>query len=651
MRVGKSGLLIALSLSVAFGAAGCQSAHHPTALLSAAPQAEAPALKPAETPAPGKVQTESSAAPVQVPKPQPKTDPVTDLISKVEKEYQAGQSNFMAGDQQDAKTHFDAAYDLLMNSSLDLHGDVRLQQEYDKVLAGVNSTMQAMDQQEQSGSDQATQKAEPAPIDEVNEATPPVDQNVKAKAEAEVKETHSDLPLMLTDPVAAYINYFSSPRGHEKLEHALEDSGRYQPMIQKILKQEGVPQDLIYLALAESGFHPLALSRAGARGMWQFMGSRAKAYGLKRDGWVDEREDPEKSTMAAAHHLKDLYHEFGDWYLAMAAYNSGPGTVQQAVKRTGYADFWQLYNRNVLPRETKNYVPIILAVAIMAKNPAQYGLDDIVKDPPITYDTVSISYPVDLHLVAQCVGVPVETIQELNPSLLRWSTPKDGEFDLHLPQGTADEYQTAIAAIPEDMRVWWRYYDVSDGDTLASIAHTYHVTSEALLKANSLDDESDLQAGSKLIIPIAPGRHSVADLRSYTRRATRYHVRRGDTVESVATNFGVPPIMVRRWNWLRGNSLRGRRVIYIHTPVMPKPEEVKRFMAKESVRRDSVKSQKKRELASSKAIVHHRVKPGETLYSIASAYNTSVNALKRENGIMDVAALRAGTILIIHGNR
>ena len=154
-----------------------------------------------------------------------------------------------------------------------------------------------------------------------------------------------------------------------------------------------MPQDLIYLAQAESGFHPTALSRAGARGIWQFMASRAKGYGLERNLWLDERQDPERSTRAAAEHLKDLYKQFGDWYLAMAAYNSGPGTVQQAVKRTGYADFWELYKRNVLPRETRNYVPIILAVAIMAKNPAQYGLDDIVREQPVPTDTVKIDYP------------------------------------------------------------------------------------------------------------------------------------------------------------------------------------------------------------------------------------------------------------------
>ena len=174
---------------------------------------------------------------------------------------------------------------------------------------------------------------------------------------------------MLNDQVAMFINYFSSTKGRHTLEHGLARAGRYREMISQTLKQEGVPQDLIYLAMAESGFQPLAVSRASARGMWQFMSGSGALYGLERNWWVDDRQDPEKSTRAAAHYLKDLYAQLGDWYLAMAAYNSGAGTVQHAVERTGYADFWELYRRGVLPQETRNYVPIIVAVTIMAKNP------------------------------------------------------------------------------------------------------------------------------------------------------------------------------------------------------------------------------------------------------------------------------------------
>jgi membrane-bound lytic murein transglycosylase D len=218
----------------------------------------------------------------------------------------------------------------------------------------------------------------------------------------------------MTDQVAGYISYFSN-RGRGVFERALIRSGRYRDMMAAILREEGVPQDLIYLAQAESGFHPTAVSRAGARGIWQFMGGRARGYGLEHNLYIDDRQDPEKSTRAAAHHLKDLYSQFGDWYLAMAAYNSGPGTVQAAVKRTGYADFWELYRRNVLPRETRNYVPIILAVTIMAKNPAQYHLSHLALDPPAAYDTLTIDYPVDLHLAADCVGATAEQLLDLNP--------------------------------------------------------------------------------------------------------------------------------------------------------------------------------------------------------------------------------------------
>src|SRR5258707_2681793 len=288
---------------------------------------------------------------------------------------------------------------------------------------------------------------------------------------------------MMTDQVAGYISYFSN-RGRGTFERAFSRSGSYQDMMVAILKEEGVPEDLIYRAQAESGFHPLAVSRVGARGIWQFMGSRARGYGLTHSMYVDDRQDPEKSTRAAAHHLKDLYNQFGDWYLAMAAYNSGPGTVQAAVKRTGYADFWELYRRNVLPKETRNYVPIILAVTIMTKNLSQYGFDDVSMDEPAAYDSVAISYPVDLRLVAECVDATQAQVQELNPSLLRLTTPREGTFDLHLPAGTKSKYQTAIAEIPRDIRLWWRYHKVQPGDTVASLSRQYHMPAKTIMAAH-----------------------------------------------------------------------------------------------------------------------------------------------------------------------
>ena len=633
MRIGQLKLAILIAVAAVLGSVACQTAQRPAALLPSQ-QAGAPTLT-ATAAAPTLPTADPKAASVPPSeKAEPKPDPVADLIAQVEKQYQSGQENYKAGHLEAAKQDFDRAFNLLLESPLEIRSDDRLQHEFDRLLDGVNGLeLEAL----QQGDGFTEQKSEPAPIDEANEVTYPVDPSIKAKAEAEVKETHSDLPLMLTDPVAGYITYFST-RGRGTLENALARGGRYREMIERVLKQEGVPQDLIYLAQAESGFHPLAVSRAGARGMWQFMASRARGYGLERDWWVDERQDPEKATRAAARHLKDLYNQFGDWYLAMAAYNSGPGTVQSAVKRTGYADYWELYKRNVLPKETRNYVPIILAVTIMAKNPMQYGLEDVVPEKPVPYDTVKIDYPVDLRLAAECVDSSAATLQDLNPSLLRWTTPKNQEFELHLPAGTKERYLSAIAAVPADMRVWWRYHDVAPADTLASIAHAYRTSPRAIAEANNIDEYEQLSADSKLIIPVAPGKHPFSeDGATYSRRATRYKIRTGDTVQSVADNFGVPTAMVRRWNHVKGDSLRGRHVLYIHLPVAPSSSEAA-VVAK-------AKSTKNLHGTATNQTVRHKVQRGETLYSIAKSHNTTVAALKQSNG--NLATLRPGMILVI----
>ena len=645
------------------------------------PQAQAPALIAASSP-PDPHQQKPAAAEPQSKAPVPsalQVDPIGDLIARVEKEYQSGQDNYRAGHLEAAKQNFDSAFNQLLGSGFDLRSDDRLQRELDRILDGINGLELAALQQ---GDGFAEQKSEPAPIDEANELTPTVDENVKAKAEAEIKSTHSDLPLMMTDQVAGYINYFSN-RGRGTVERALARSGRYEDMIRRTLQEEGVPQDLIYLAQAESGFHPLAVSRAGARGMWQFMGSRAKGYGLERSWWVDDRQDPEKATRAAARHLKDLYDQFGDWYLAMAAYNSGPGTVQSAVKRTGYADFWELYRRNALPKETRNYVPIILAVTIMAKNPAQYGLDSVVKDKPVPYDTVKIDYPIDLRLAAECVDATASDLLDLNPSLLRLTTPrvtervtgKDQEFELHLPAGTAGKFQTAVASIPTDKRVSWRYHKVQAGETLASISRTYRIPSKSIAAANNLDDDT-LAPETRLIIPITPGKEKDTDTSTYAHAITHYKVRKGDTVESVAENFGVSAKMLRGWNHLKGSSLAGRKVLYLHLPVTrgagetqvatkhssrthhqagtetasasaPGHSTANHSAASRSAVNHSTanRATASHPTAAHATLKHHKVKPGETLYSIANSYNTTVTALKHDN--RNIAALRPGMILVV----
>ncbi len=600
----------------------------PTAVASKTdPSAPAPAAAPSVTPSPQSQATDA-------------------LIAQAEKLYAAGQADYRAGHLDAAKQNFDQAFNVLLSSKIEVRDNPPLEHEFDKIVEGVRQLEMVALQQ---GDGFTEQRSEPAPIDEANDITFPIDPKIRAQAEAEIKTTKSDLPLMLNDQVAMFINYFSSTKGRHTLEHGLARAGRYREMISATLKQEGVPQDLIYLAMAESGFQPLAVSRASARGMWQFMSGSGALYGLERDWWVDDRQDPQKSTRAAARYLKDLYAQLGDWYLAMAAYNSGAGTVQHAVERTGYADFWELYRRGVLPQETRNYVPIIVAVTIMAKNPAQYGLENVVPEQPIAMDHATINYPVDLRLVAECLDTSVTMLQELNPSLLRMTTPKDQTFTLNLPAGSKDKYEAAIALIPPDMRTFWRYHRVEYGDSLASIAHKYHTSTSLIAEANNLPDD-EVRYGSKLIIPITPGKGG--DTAAYSKKPTHYKVRKGDTVGSIADDYEVPVDKLRKWNHLRGNTVAVGRTLVIYKPVAgsdagaasasndpPAPRSGKKEKATKSAKSGSKAS-------ATQSATLHKVKPGETLSGIAESYNTTVANLKKNNANL-TANLRAGEVLVI----
>ncbi len=330
----------------------------------------------------------------------------------------------------------------------------------------------------------------------------------------------------------------------------------------------------------------------------------------------------------------------------MAAYNSGASTVQHAVERTGYADFWELYRRGVLPQETRNYVPIILAVTIMAKNPEQYGLQRVSPEPAPTTDRVTINYPVDLRLVAECVDTSVDYLQELNPSLLRMTTPKDQSFILVLPAGSQEKYETAMSAIPLDMRTYWRYHRVEYGDTLPSIARKYHTTPSSIAQANNLTD-GEVKTGAKLIIPIAPGHTQTA---AFSKHATHYKVRKGDTVASVADDFEVPVDKLRKWNHLRGSALTPGRTLVIYKPTEPDTADSETGSASATLHSEQASPShaepETNAAHSSQPSKYHKVKKGETLSSIAETNHTSVAALKRDNPKL-AANLRAGDVLVI----
>ncbi len=611
---------------------GCETTDSPRAAVAPPSSAQAPTLTAASTP------------PANQPAPRPqepatlRVDPVESLLAKVRQEYQEGQSEYASGHLEAARAHFDRAFDLLLTGPLNARSDRRLEEEFERIVDGVNRLeLEALKQ----GDGFTEQRSEPAPIDEANAVTFPVDPNLRARAEAGLRTTTSDIPLVMNDVVASYLEYFSNTnKGRNTMQYSWERAARYRDSILRVLKEENVPQDLIYLAQAESGFHPLAVSRAGARGMWQFMAPRATEYGLQRNWWVDERQDPEKATRAAARHLRDLYEQFGDWHLAIAAYNSGPLNVQKGVQRTGYADFWELYKRDVLPRETKNYVPIILAVMIIAKNPQAYGFQPM-EAQPTPVERMTVDYPLDLRLAAEAIDVPVSVLQDLNPSLLRMTTPREGAFELRLPWGTKETFEQAIAAIPRDMRVWWRYHKVAPGESLSTIARKYRTTTDSIAGVNNLTGDS-LYAGAKLIIPVTPGKRLPGDMEgmAFSKRPVRYKVRQGDTLMSIADDFGVPLEKLRQWNRLRGNHVRRGQSLRIYRPV---PVDYREAAA-------APNPSKKKQLKG-KAIAQqvHTVRPGETLYSIASAYGTTVAELQRVNSLTSSRLYPGDTLIVRSG--
>jgi len=521
--------LLPCAIFLALPLAGCTPSEPAGALASKPLQATAPALPAAPAPQPH---------PPAAPKPaDAEQQRVRVLIEQVEAAYAAGDADYRKGMLAEAKIQFDRAVDLMLSSGLDIKSDPQLQDEFDKIVDQVNALeMEALKQ-----GNGFVPKEEITPAEAASDVTFAADPNLVAKATAELSTTKSDLPLMVNDYVASYINFFAyTQKGHNTLLHSFQRSGLYKGMIQRVLAEEGVPQDLIYLAVAESGFQPKAVNgRSRAGGMWQFM--PGPYYGLTRNLYVDERFDPEKSTRAYARYMKFLYDELGDWYLAMAAYDHGAGNIQHEVAKTGYADFWELYKRNELPRETANYVPEILAAIIIANHPEQYGFDDVTLDPPVLTDTVSINYAIDLRLVSDLVGAPVDEIEALNPSLLRMVTPPEAPFDLHLPAGTATLFAQRAALIPEAKRNSWRYHPVVTGDTLASVAQEYRVPVAELASANQLNPTDNVASIEALVVPVPP----VAEPLTRTRL---YVVRRGDTLVTIADRFGVSLSQLRRWN-------------------------------------------------------------------------------------------------------
>lgn len=482
------------------------------------------------------------------------------LMQQVDRSYQSGVLHYRANKLDAARMDFDFAVDLMLTSGIDIKSDAALNEEFERTVNAVNAL--EMDALKQGNG--FSPKTEESPVETAGDLTFPPDAALVAKLSSELNTT-SDLPLVINDEVAGYINYFAnSPSFNTHMRRSLERAGRYRVLIQNVLKEEGVPQDLIYLAVAESGFQLQVINaKSGAGGMWQFMPFQG-AYGLQRNGYFDERFDPEKSSRAYARYIKTLYKQFGDWYLAMAAYDWGPGNVQRAVMRTGYADFWQLYRRNAMPKETREYVPKILAAVIMAKNPAKYGLTNAIAEPQIVFDTVPVDYAMDLRLAADVTGTTLANLVALNPALLRLSTPSGITYDLHVPGGTKADFQQRMSAIPVEKRASWRFHEMRAAESLEQVAQLFHVSDHDIRVANDLDDADPVGEGDELVVP-------VNSPTSPTTRPLQYTAQMGDSLITIADRFNVSTEELRSWNHLGTSGVETGATLYVAEPVRLPP--------------------------------------------------------------------------------
>jgi membrane-bound lytic murein transglycosylase D len=446
--------------------------------------AEPPQIAPAPNAAPASVKHALERA--------THTEAVSAAIREAERRFELGKQLLRRGEPEKARAEFDAAIQVLLGTPLEAWDRHRAEDRCEQLIEEVYAL------------ERGTRKPEPeeaafqdSPLDDVLSAAVAVDPGPVISENWKLPS--SGLPLEVNGAVMKFIRFFSSGKGRRILENGLRRQGRYREMIRRILNEEGLPPELIYLAQAESGFLPRAVSRKQAAGIWQFVRFRGRQYGLAQTKDYDDRLDPEKATRAAARHLKDLYEAYGDWYLAMVAYNAGPGAVIRARRRTKTDDFWEFCRRRAIPRETQNYVPIILAMTIMAKNPHEFGLEDVVPDPPLEYNTIHVREATHLGLIADLLGRPLAEIRELNPAILRDVAPAG--YNVHVPKGTGGFVMAALETVPPGRRASWRVHRLGQGQTLAEIARLYRTTEESIRLANGghLDE---LEEGDLMLIPV-----------------------------------------------------------------------------------------------------------------------------------------------------
>jgi len=447
---------------------------------------------------------------------QAKVSPDTDsVIARADEAFRRGEEAWTKSLPDVARKMFDESLDIILQSGIDLRTDAKLSTYYRNLIERIHK-YEAQPGDVHQLDDEIV---EPSLLDELSEIK---DAELAAVAPDGIKIYGKfDFEFSVAPPVFQFINFFSAGRGRSTMEVGLQRSGRYREMVEKVFKEEKVPTDLIWLAQAESVWKPAALSRAAAKGIWQFIPSTGARYGLAQTAWIDERSHPEKATRAAARYLRWLHDHFaGDWLLAMAGYNSGENRVDSAIARCGYADFWELYKRGLLPQETRNYVPSILSIIVISKNQKRYGFD-VKPDPALNFETVELPGQTDLKVIADLIGVPYEVVQDLNPELRRGTSPAGQRYSIKLPKGMKKQFEVAYADLPEEKRVRklvvpaddiadgyrpaYRVqvasYRVGRGETLASLARRNRVSVQELARINRMSARGELRKGQTIKIP------------------------------------------------------------------------------------------------------------------------------------------------------
>jgi len=564
---------------------------------------------------------------------------VREVREQMEEAYQAGLDAYQAGRFDEAKGHFDHAVDLVLSSDVDLDEQPAFKKAFDEIVSNI-ADMDA---------DLYNRDAEPegqenrSHLDELKDITtylPPEEaEKERQKIQQVVGKISYDIPVVLNPRVLAYIEAFQT-RLRDEFEAGLKRSGSYLPMIKKIFREEGLPEDLAYMAHQESAFKLNAYSRARAKGMWQFMSFTGRKYGLRTDLWVDERSDFEKATRAAATYLKELYARYDDWYLAMAAYNAGEGKIDRALARTHAKDYWALTKTRYIRTETKWYVAAILASILIDKSPEDYGFS-VDLDPELAWDTVKIDKATDLQVVAEAAGVPLEAMRALNPELRGLVTPPNRDtYVLRVPDGTQSDVEAKLDALPDEQRASWTLYEVRPGETFSNIARKHGVPVRAVLDANPRYAGKRLRRGMVLNIPISKSVPQVAlaaaseDPTFDMGEKVVHRVRNGETLQSIAAKYRTTVANLKRWNSLGGSTIHpGQRLTayYGEKGSGPRPEQ------------DSSNAA----VSVNGGRLEYRVQAGDTLGSIAVKFGVSSDDLCRWNNLPPDTVLKPGDRVLV----